>query len=357
MMRRARSVRPARQWRGWVGGVIAVLALLVGVVADASPFVPIHRQGGATLQDLVTRELASAKAAKQSVVIMFTADWCTPCKAIKDWVHDSKAVQKAMAKGRILLVDVDEWRGPAQSLLPGIDAQKLPQLARLDDAGKVVVSCYGTDLGIMDEGTIAKNLARLIAGKPPEAAVYDKDPAKVRDLAIADVERNKAKVAGLSAVDVQVLDVQQAGTTARYTLKVTLRNNDSRRRWFAVSGRIGAPLTEAPTVTGWVVHKFEEHVRATYLQLLGPSPMALIPVGGWGSAVLGGFIVEGAAPGNLEVWELGQLTLDGQPAQFDKKLPYALEIAAAFRTRPVFTRTTPAPVSLRAEKKHQIPLE
>lgn len=350
--------RAAAKVFGWFSGFLGLVVLLiVSAPAHASPIIEVNRQGSATLQELVTKELATAKAARQSVVVMFTADWCTPCKAIKDWVHDSKVVQKAAAKGRILLVDVDEWRGPAQSLLAGVDAQKLPQLARLDAAGKPVVVCYGTDLGIMDERSMAKNLGRLIAGKAPERSAYESDAAKLRELAIADVERNKAKTAGLAPVEVRVLDVQQAGAQARWSLKLTLRNNDSRRRWFALTGRVGEALSEAPTVTGWVVHKFEEHVRATYLQLQGKPPTVLIPVGGWGTVVLNGWIVEGAPSGALEVWELGQLTLDGQQAQFDKKLPYALEIGAAFRTKPIFTRSTPAPVTMRVEKKHQVPLE
>lgn len=340
--------------------LLAWAALAAGPAAAApqgdGPFVEVHRQGAATLPDLLAKELAAAKAARQGVVVMFTADWCTPCKAIKDWVHESKAVRKAAAKGRILLIDVDEWRGPAQSLLPGIDAQKLPTLARLDAAGKVVVSCYGTDLGIMDEGAMAKNLARLIDGKAPEKPGYEASPEKTRALAVADVERQRAKTEGVPEVEVNVVDVQQAGNLERWTLRIALRNHDSRRRWFALTGRVGEPLSESPKVDGWEVRKLDEHVRATYLQTKGAS-MTLFPVAGWGSVELGRWVVDGVAGASaFEVWELGQLTLDEKPAQFDKKVPFELVVRDGTRARAVFTRPTPAPVTMRPEQKHAVQL-
>lgn len=359
--RRWQAARRVAVLAGAVGaGLLALMWLIVPPIAHAAPgpLIEVHRQGATPLQDLVTRELATAQAARQSVVIMFTADWCSPCKAIKDWVHESKAVQKAAAKGRILLVDVDEWRGPAQSLLPGIDAQKLPQLARLDAEGKVVVSCYGTDLGIMEEGAMAKNLARLIAGKAPEKPEYEKSPDKTRELAIADMERQKAKTTGQPEVEVGVVDMQQAGSLARWTLHVVLRNHDSRRRWYVMTGRVGEALSEAPKVDGWVVWKLDEHVRATYLQMKGAPAMTIFPVAGWGSVDLGRWVVEGAAGAStFEVWELGQLMLDGQQAQFDKKVPFELVVRDGSKARAVFTRSTPAPVTLRVEEKHSVGLE
>jgi thiol-disulfide isomerase/thioredoxin len=321
-------------------------------------WVEVHREGGGALKDLLQKELVAANKAKQSVVIMFTADWCTPCKAIKDWLHESPAVQKAAKKGRILLIDVDEWRGPAHSLLPGINPTKLPQLVRLDPKGDVSVSCYGTDLGIMSEQSMARNLARLIDGKAPEKPVYEKDPAELRKLAVADVERNRAKTKDLAPLDVKVLSRQEGqGGLVRWSLQLGIRNKDSARKWFAVSGRLGEALSEAPKVTGYKVQRWNDHVRAYAMQMQGTPPFTLIPVAGWGSVDLKGFIVEGpASASTLEIWELSRATVDGQQLQFDKKVPYQLTIEAAFLTTPIFERSTPAEVRLYPGARHQIVL-
>ena len=341
--------------------VLVMVAILLGVApalaGGATDNVgAIHREGAATLPDLFQRELAAAKAKKQGVVVMFTADWCTPCKAIKDFLAESGEVQRAVRKGRILFIDVDEWRGPAHALIPGVNPTKLPELVRVDYAGKAVVSCYGTDLGLISETAVAKNLARLIAGKAPVKPDYEGNDQKTRELILKEAQREKARVEGLAPVEVRVLSAQQAdGGLTRYSLHLVLHNNDGRRRWFAVSGRLGEPLVEAPKVEGWKAQKWNEHVRAYYLQFQGTPPFAVIPVGGWGSVELNGWIVEGRTD-ELEVWELNRLTIDGEQAQFDKKLPYALKISSAFNSRPITTRGA-SKVELSPGARHRMRLE
>ena len=78
----------------------------------------IHREGNTPLNQLVQEEVRAAKKVGKTIVIMFTADWCAPCKALKEMIHGSTVVQRATQKGRLLYIDVDEWRGPAHRLFP-----------------------------------------------------------------------------------------------------------------------------------------------------------------------------------------------------------------------------------------------
>ena len=103
---------------------LAVLLMGTGAASGASSDADyrwIHRDGASTLPQLLKKEVASAKKARKSVVVMFTADWCAPCKAVKEWLEGSEVVAKATSKGRFVFIDVDEWRGPAHQLVPGVN--------------------------------------------------------------------------------------------------------------------------------------------------------------------------------------------------------------------------------------------
>ena len=56
------------------------------VSAKGDPVRWIHRDGNSSLRDLFLQELSAAKKESKSVVVFFTADWCTPCKSVKDFL-------------------------------------------------------------------------------------------------------------------------------------------------------------------------------------------------------------------------------------------------------------------------------
>lgn len=342
-------------------GLLIVVVIACCAVAQAKKksawSKTIHRQGTATLQSLVEKELASARKANKQVVVVFTADWCSPCQTIKEFLEDSRPVQTAAAKGRILFIDVDEWRGPAHRLIAGVNPTKLPTIVRLDYALKQVVQCYGTDLGLLDPRDTAKNLERLFSGKAPETPNYSKNPEKQRELIRKEAERQKARRAGKQAVRVEVVSKKaQQPPEVSYQLKIILRNNDGRRRWFMLSGSLGEALSASPDVQGYEWRRFEDHHRATYIVARGLPSMTLIPVASNSFVELNGYPIAGFGESpSLEVWELGSLTIDGQRAQFQKKLPYELTIGNAAQSRSL--KSLPeARFELRVDKRYSIPL-
>jgi thiol-disulfide isomerase/thioredoxin len=294
----------------------------------------IHRDGSASLRDLFLRELSAAKKEGKSVVVFFTADWCTPCKSVKDFLHESKVVQRAVKKGRFLFIDVDEWRGPAHRLFPGINPRKLPTLVHVDYKGLAVLEVKGTELGLLSEEDTGKNLKRLFAGKRPLPASYLNDPTKRKALMSDYGARAKKRKDTIKPVEVKILSQQKVGTRGtRYSLQLTFRNRDGMRRWFAVP-TLGSSLTEMPLVDSWTVSGFQEHVRYRFYQYYGDPNVTLFQVGGNGTVVIEGWtgLVYGSFK-EMEVWELRKVTADGADVPFSQKLPYSMTIREPLKTR------------------------
>lgn len=284
----------------------------------------LHRQGSKTLPELLRAELDAAKKRKEGVLVMFTADWCSPCKEVKQFVAGSAVVRKALAKARFLYIDVDEWRGPAQRLLPGVDASKLPTLALVGQDAKAARTCYGTELGLLSEDAVAHNLGRLLANQAPEKPAYADKPEVERELMLQHAKAQAATTKGIPQLEVKA-EGQQGGVRR---VKLVIRNHDGPRRWFLVPARLDAPLSEHPTVTQWQQSRWTEHVRADYLHLTGTPEFFAIPVAGYGSVELDEWPLPGTPKsGKVEVWELDRLALDGQEQSFQMKLPYELKIA------------------------------
>jgi len=308
----------------------------------------LHKHGKRTLREVVQAELDAARAASPAgVILMFTSDWCSPCKAIKEFVHSSAVVRKAIAKGRLLYIDVDEWRGPAQVLIPGVDASKLPTLVRLDGSFKVLQTCFGSELGLLHEDAIAHNLARLLEGKPIEKPFYDGKPDLEREFILKQSEAQTARTKGVAA-----LAVHATGAANGRVAKVILRNHDGPRRWFLVPARADVALSERPNVrTLWKL-RWTEHVRADFFRIVGQPEFYAIPVAGYGSVELTGVALPGkAADGKLSVWELDFLKIDGQEQQFQTKLPYELKIARFDQTA-VSGQHDGAKVEFRVRARH-----
>ncbi len=285
----------------------------------------IHHQGSRTLDSLFRDELNTAKGEGRGVIVMFTADWCAPCKEIKTFVAGSGAVRKALAHGRLLYIDVDEWRGPAHRLIEDINPTKLPTLVRVGPIGRVVRTCFGTDLGLLSEDSVAHNLGRLLAGAPPDKPFYDGKPEIERELIRKLHDAREARSKGEAELTATV-----RGRGAKARLSVTIHNHDGPRRWYLIPANLRAGLSETPTVTAWHEQRFDEHVRAAMLRFDGPGAFWAVPVAGYGSATIDGLPVMGTPKGGkLEVWALDKLEIDGLAHPFQQKLPYRLEIRNA----------------------------
>ncbi|MEC8024005.1 MAG: thioredoxin family protein [Myxococcota bacterium] len=308
-----------------------IIMLLVSGVALSKGLVYskfIHRTGKSTLPGLFRVELNHAKAKGKHAVVVFTADWCTPCQALKSFLDESPTVQREARGGHFLFIDVDEWRGPAHRLIPDINPRKLPTVVRVDYNGKAVHQCFGTDLGLLSEEATGKNLARLVKGQAPQRPAYESDPALRRELLKRQAVRRKATAAGVRPVQV---DVQGAptgsGPVKTWTLKITITNPDARRKWFILQADLNQPLSESPLIDSFEVRKFDEHVRATTVRYYGQPGFFLLPLGGQGQAVLEGWKVSGmGTPKSYQVAELSSLRIDGTKARFAKKVPYVLNL-------------------------------
>lgn len=329
--------------------------------AAAKPVTPVyekflHREGPESLESLFAKELDLAKRAKKHVVVVFTADWCTPCKALKEFLDEDEVVRKAARKGHLLFIDVDEWRGPAHSLIAGANPDKLPLVVRVDDRGKLVATCFGSEMGLLSPEMTATNLERFIDGKPLLLPDYETDEAKRSELLRALAKRRAAKTPAGPTVTLDVR-FRPRGKDGPWSVHLAIRNHDQRRRWFAVPIRVGDTLPAAPRVRGWEQIGFAEHVRAHYHLFSGDTPFAVFPVAGEGSIDLEQWRLEGP-PGaaTLTVYELDRVTVDGKALEFDKKVPYELRVEDASRTHVQADPPPPSKVELGVAKKHELKL-
>ena len=317
----------------------------------------LHRQGNTPLTQLLQKEVRAAKKAGQTIVVMFTADWCAPCKAVKEMLDGSKEVQAATKKGRFLYIDVDEWRGPAHRLFPGVNPQKLPTLVSLDPKGTKLLAVRGTDLGLLSEEDTGKNLKRLIAGLSPVEASYTKDSEKRMELIRASAMKSRELTKEWQPVKVTLNGKKPGkGKWADLKVDISIRNKDSRRKWVVI-GTPGQPLAQAPQLESWTIKRFNEHVRAYIVEYVGYPSFAVLPIAGGGGLDLNGWPVRvGPGADSLEIWELKQFNVDGQKRQFDKKVPYMFRVEDVMDTTVFSSEEGQPQLDLLPGKKHLIPL-
>ena len=88
------------------------------------------------------------------VLLIFTADWCAPCEAMKQTVFTVDSVAAAMSGYNVLMVDIDTPLGSTyQERFCGREVQ-IPYLVVLDRAGSV----KGRHLGAMQPGEFLRFL-------------------------------------------------------------------------------------------------------------------------------------------------------------------------------------------------------
>ena len=294
-----------------------------------------------------------AKKAKKNVVVIFTADWCSPCRTIHEFLEESSEVQRQTRAGRFLFIDVDEWRGPAHRLIAGVNPTKLPTLVRVDYGGQRVNSCYGTELGLLSEQSVGHNLKRLIRGDAPEEPFYQKD-AKIRtELIRKQNKANDERAAGVPPVEADVLSAREG----EWRIRLIVRNQKAPRRWFVVPENLEIPLDEAPYVSRWELLKFRDHVRAQFMRFYGEPNFVVFPVAGYGSVDIGELVVKGSLRGGtLDIWEVSSLVVGGDARQFEKKVPHDLKVGKTGNSV-VLKGFGDGEVKLKVHKRHRVMLD
>ena len=310
------------------------------------------------MPSLFWQELEAAKASDEKVIVLFTADWCSPCKTLKVLMEESPIVQRAIRDLRVLFVDVDEWRGPAHGLIRGAMPSKLPMLARVDGNGDLVQLAMGTQMGLLSEEATAGNFRRLAFGKPVERPAYLDDHDAKMALVRAKAKRRKARNVGVERLEVEVEESRRLKSGAtQWRLRVVIRNLDSRRRWFVLPGRLGAPRPDLFEAKGRETLRFNDHVRAHMTHLLGEHDLYVLPLAGSSDVELSGWVVTGEGPsGTFEVTELQRFKLGGEPVTFDKKVPFELRISDASNVSRAQVSAVPVAVELVPNQVLKVPL-
>jgi thiol-disulfide isomerase/thioredoxin len=315
----------------------------------------VHRATGLTLEAAFEAELAAAEAKKQRAVVMFTADWCTPCRSIKEALESNPIVQEHTRGGRFLIIDVDEWRGPAQRLIEGADPSKLPLLVAVDRQGVALVVTHGSKIGLLDPHTTGQNLARVIHGQEIVLPSYQEDPKRRRDLAIADSRRQKTLVQDRTPVSLKVQGREKlADGRERLTVDLMIHNNEAGRRYWILPTYATPPSgpVEVPMLSG---SRFKEHVRAGFFIYATDPPSHVIASGNWGSVELLGYTVEvPKGTTELKVHKLNGVTVAGEKLRFTKKVPYALKIKDASKLVAGRTLNEPRTIELDVKKSYTL---
>ncbi|HEY1492214.1 MAG TPA: protein-disulfide reductase DsbD [Steroidobacteraceae bacterium] len=129
---------------GIVAGVYGVALVTGAALGNADPLAPLPVTARSHSHDLpfrpiasladLEREVAQARAAGKSVLVDFSADWCTSCKEMERYTFTDATVQVALARTVLLRANVTENNADDQALLKHFGI-----------FGPPTIAFYGTD--------------------------------------------------------------------------------------------------------------------------------------------------------------------------------------------------------------------
>ncbi|MEM9415981.1 MAG: thioredoxin family protein [Planctomycetota bacterium] len=95
-----------RPYVGWGVAFLVVTASWIGACALQSNTAPVHLEGW---QPGLEAGMSAAQEADRPMLVMFTADWCGPCQALKKDVIDTAPAKQAIADGFVpVIIDLTD---------------------------------------------------------------------------------------------------------------------------------------------------------------------------------------------------------------------------------------------------------
>ena len=92
--------------------------------------------------------VAQSKTSGKPAVVLFTADWCPPCKTLKSETLSDSRVKAALAAGFTpVVVDLTDRAGPNNRIAQEYGVQGIPTVILFDSAGREKKRTHGMDAG------------------------------------------------------------------------------------------------------------------------------------------------------------------------------------------------------------------
>ncbi|MEZ6193368.1 MAG: thioredoxin family protein [Phycisphaerales bacterium] len=134
--RRARKRLP---WR-----FITLLVVLAGVIAAAGQLRSFGGHDRVAWRYSYNQAVVESTETGKPILVLFTADWCAPCKQMKAWVFSDKSVAEIIEAGFIpVRVDLSRQGLPDQHLADRFGVQAIPTILTLTTSGTPISMSAG----------------------------------------------------------------------------------------------------------------------------------------------------------------------------------------------------------------------